>query len=189
MSERDNLKALYDFVNAAEKSRKYAKNTAAGMKAAIGLYEQVLSGEEKESLEMFQTRFDAITQEMFNKNATEKTAGTLDTYRKRVHKVISEYFKYGKDRSKFVNWEPIRRRSTPKGKKRGETENVEIERELNTKTLQGENDTHRISLENDRTVIIMTPKDITRKEVIRIEGYLKYLSEYVALDDTSGGVA
>jgi hypothetical protein len=99
------IKDLYDFIERAERSRKYPTSTAQGLKAAINIFNAELNDDEKGSLDIFKQNIDQIYQSVFNKNKS-LTASSLATYKSRALKTISDYEKYGTDATKMSNWSP-----------------------------------------------------------------------------------
>lgn len=100
-----NFDELYTFIDRARRNRKYPDSTAQALRTSLKLYEEELSEEERLSLDIFKNNFEQITREVFNKNASKFTAGSLATYKSRVLKVIAEFEKYG-DPAKMANWNP-----------------------------------------------------------------------------------
>ena len=109
MDKRTTIAIFNDFVNAAERSRKYPRNTAIGYRAALRLYEQVLKDEEKESIDTFKERLEDISSEVYHNNISQMTAGSIATYKSRVFRVLGDYEKYGREPAKMANWKPIKR--------------------------------------------------------------------------------
>ena len=96
---------LLEFVERAQRNRKYPEATAQSLKAALRLYDTELSEEEKVSLEKVKRDFEQITHSVFSKNASKFTAASLATYKSRVLKAFADYEKYG-DPAKMSNWSP-----------------------------------------------------------------------------------
>ncbi|MBX4192091.1 hypothetical protein KW798_01245 [Candidatus Parcubacteria bacterium] len=70
------FKKLTEFVNFAAKNRKYPESTAQGLRAALKLFDQELSDEERNSLQLFKERFDQIERggpRPFEPTSTETT--------------------------------------------------------------------------------------------------------------------
>ena len=103
---KQNIDSLYDFINAAEKSRKYAPNSAAGLRSALRLFQKELNEEEKSSTSLFRQNFNQIYQQVVNKNISSYNASSLDVYRKRILRLLSDYEKYGIDPTKLSTWTP-----------------------------------------------------------------------------------
>jgi hypothetical protein len=107
----NSIKSLYDFIRTATAERKYADNTARGLKAALKLFETHLNDSEKESLDTLEKNLDNITKDIFAKQKDDKfKSKTLTIYQQRVVKVIADYRLYGSDPGKMAAWNP--RRST-----------------------------------------------------------------------------
>src|SRR5262245_60963379 len=110
--------SLYDFIKTSASERKYAENTARGLRAAVKLFESYLTDAEKESLDVFEKNLSNIANDIYSKQKNgEFTSKTLIVYRKRIQKVISDYRTYGSDPGKMASWNP--RRSTSELKQKG----------------------------------------------------------------------
>lgn len=108
------IKDLVGFVDKATNSRKYNPNTAGGYKSALSLFETELNEEEDSKLEVFIERFDAIYQQVFDKNLGDYSASSLSAYRRRVLKVVKDYKKYAGSPEQFTSWKPAVRVSKKK---------------------------------------------------------------------------
>jgi site-specific recombinase XerD len=69
---------LKEFVESANRSRKYPDNTAMALKTALRLFETELREEELYSIEKFKENLDHIYQSVFEKNKTKYSSGSLD---------------------------------------------------------------------------------------------------------------
>src|SRR5581483_6938547 len=96
---------LREFVNRAEKNRKYPSATADTLRASLKLYEPELNDEEKNSIDNFKKNLEQITSIVFKKNANRFTASSLATYKSRLQKVLSDFDKYN-DPIKMNGWTP-----------------------------------------------------------------------------------
>src|SRR5436190_18879610 len=108
------IQNLIDFVNVAERNRKYAENSAIGFRAALRIFEPELNEQEKESLETFRQNIDQISQSVHRKNKDKISTSTIGIYKKRIQKIVSDYDKYANDASKMASWNPVTRIRTSK---------------------------------------------------------------------------
>lgn len=176
--------ALYDFIEVAEKSRKYPKSTAKGLKVALRVFEEQLQEEEKNSLTLFMERFEPIYQTVFTHNGTRFSAGSMSVYKSRVLKVVRDYQRYGVDPTKIASWNPpvvVRKRKSP-----AETPSEVLEKDAGSSlddavgdvpsTPQG-NDTHRVTLalREGKKFIVEVPRDISTHDVTVIKAILDSL--------------
>lgn len=174
---------LLNFVSAAEKSRKYLKSTAYNIKSALKLIEPTLTDEEKTSLDLIEKNINQIFHSYYQKNQTELSAGSLETYKSRVKKVIEEYKKHGTNPSAMANWNPTlktRKHQLNRIKNSSETTPKEIEpvqsTPLNQKPLNYENmDKFELNVRDNAKILILTPTDINKSEVKKMRGYIDYL--------------
>lgn len=168
---------LYNFIDRARRSRKYADATALSLRAALKMYEGVLNEDERESLDKFKNNFEQITRSMVGKNASKSTAGSLATYKSRALKVINDYEKYGEDPLKMNSWEPkviIRTKNVnssafkDKLQKIGNTEQEENATEKNQEKMRR----IEFALRPDAKCILVIPSDVTPSEVIFVKGMI-----------------
>ena len=164
---KDSIETLTEFLQVAENSRKYPSNTASAYRTALKLFEVELKDEERNSVEKFRENLSSIYASVFNKNKTNYSTASLDVYRRRVSKLIGDYFSYGMDPLKMNNWKPALRSFTgskPKnenGKQKvGATQNFESEGEEVT------NGKGRIEwpFNVGRKAILILPEDLTEDE-------------------------
>jgi len=176
------IQSLTEFIAAAEKSRKYAANTASAMRSTLRIFGSELTDEEKESLDTFKGHLDQIFRSVCNKNKSKMSDISLETYRRRMRVLLNDYEKYGTDPSKMISWRRESRvRSGGKSQKIDRQATVEREvaeasgkgfLEQSSKVIRFE-----ISLRPDAKAIILTPTDMTAGEVEKIAGYVSYLAK------------
>ena len=187
------IKDIYEFIDRAERSRKYPTSTAQGLKAAVKLFESELNDEEKASVDTIKQNLDQIYQSVFNKNKNF-TAASLATYKSRIVKVINDYEKYGSDATKMSNWTPkvinrVKRATT------SVTNRVSDEPGL-PNPVQPENDglsvtvpanMHKIelALRPDAKFIIIVPRDLREAEVATLKAILDSLAVHGGGDGSS----
>lgn len=162
---------LYKFLDIAVKNRKYARNTAFGLKAALKLFETEINDEERDSLDKFKDNLEQIYQNVVAKNKTIQ-AHSLETYRSRVLKVLHDYGKYGLDPAKIVGWIP---RRNIRQKKVNVESSAPAAGSLKTGAgipSAGSDNLHRIelSLGSGRKCLIVAPRDITAEEIKILRG-------------------
>lgn len=168
------LKTLLEFIDTAEKNRKYPEGTADGRRAALRLFEPELNDEERESLDTFKAHLDQIYQNIFNKNKTKMKAESWETYKNRLNNLISDYEKYGIDPSKMANWSRAVRKVSTKGKTKTEekeeqpTKEIERYKEIDMSRFE-------LPLRSGVKAIILVPSDITKEEVDKIRKYIDFL--------------
>ena len=156
--------------DSARRSRKYPENTAAALKTALRLYEPELNDAERASVENFRENLDRIYRDVFEKNKTKYSAGSLYTYKKRVSKLIGDYLNYGTDPSKMNSWSPPIRKSVSARK-------PAVTLVTNSRTLgdeedgNGENEDRRVfggridwPLSDGRKAVLILPFDLTSDE-------------------------
>lgn len=175
-----NIKTLFEFITLAERNRKYPPNTAFGLASALKLFEQELNEEEKESLETFISRLPQIYQSVFNKNKLKMSTSTLETYRRRILKVVKDYEKYGQDPTKLQSWNPLSRTIAKKTSKKNEKNLQIIEGQISDeerpRSVSVSVNRHEINLKRidseDAKAIIIVPADLTLEEAEKIKKYI-----------------
>jgi len=95
---------LYEFIDRAEKSRKYTSERATVLKSALRLFEKELNDEELNSFEKFKDNVDEIYRNVVSKNKNF-SASSLATYKSRISTVINDFERYGVDPVKMVSWQ------------------------------------------------------------------------------------
>ena len=163
-----------DFIDAAEKSRKYPGNTASARRSAVRLFEHELNEQEKASLDTLKKNLDQIYTNVFNKNKSNMTVASLETYKNRFIALVKEYEKYGINPTMMANWNrPIRKISTKDDKtKNNVPENMEV-RESEYKEI--EMSRFELPLRPGIKAIILVPSNITRDEVNKVRKYIDFL--------------
>lgn len=170
----DVVQSLEEFLEAAERNRKYAPNTAYGIKAALKIFVQELTSEERESLDLFKERLDKIYQNVYNKNKTKVSAASLELYKWRLTKFLNDYQNYGIDPSKMVNWNPQRRMRIKKDKvKQVPSQSNPLIEE--TSALPVMNVAEQTSFRPSKNVFISYPLDFTLEEAKSIQSFAGYL--------------
>jgi hypothetical protein len=171
----DIIKNLMDFIDAAEKNRKYPGNTASARRSAVRLFEQELNEQEKTSLDTLKKNLDQIYANVFNKNKSNMTVASLETYKNRFIALIKEYEKYGVNPTMMANWNRIVRKVSTKSdkvKNSNAPENLEI-KENDFKEI--EMSRFELPLRPGIKAIILVPSNITKSEVDKVRKYIDFL--------------
>lgn len=180
---------LFDFIDTAEKNRKYPSGTAVGRRAALKLFESELNDDERKSLDSFKKNLEQIYQSVFAKNKSKMAAGSLVTYKSRLLGLIDDFEKYGEDPTKLASWNrPVRKRSTK----------VQMENYISSKKSKNQNeDPHNttevinagsnsykfeLPLRDGAKAIVSAPSDIMKSEVSKLKKYIEFL-ESIAFDN------
>lgn len=175
------VKDLEDFIDAAEKSRKYPRNTAAAKRSALRMFGTELNDDEAQSLEAIESNFDSIYQEVFNKNKADMSASSLLTYKRRVSGLLKDYKKYGLDPTKMANWSRPVRKTTRKTETSENTPPSAKEPQVSEQTRVSR---FELPLRDGVIVSISVPRDITKKEVQKIRKYIDFL-ESISKDSSN----
>ncbi len=178
MNNNSSYQNLYEFIDIAEKNRKYASNTAFGLKAALRLFEQQLKAEEKINLSMLKERIEQIYQSVYAANKSKMTASTLETYKKRIIKILADFEKFGNDPNKLANWNPptrIRKNNTLQKQQSSEIQVVEGEIQDNQRE-NGNSSSLKNKIElifsENRTAVLFLPPDLNEVEAEKIKKYI-----------------
>lgn len=168
------INELKDFINTAERDRKYASNTATGYRVALGLFEKELNEKERESLQTLKENLDAIYQNVYRSNKTKFKSKSLEDYKNRVRKVIRDFEAFGNDPSKMASWNPSKPKST--GTSKAKIDNQSELPQLNkTEELPVALTRFELPLRSNVKAIILTPSDLTVEEADKIRAYIDYL--------------
>ena len=168
---------LYNFIDFAKGNRKYAENTANGLKSALKIFEKVLNIDELNSVDLVEENIEEIFINVVAKNK-DKSIGSLNTYKARILKIIKDYQRYGTNPSKIQGWDikPHKVLSTKLAKKdktdkESDKAQIGLSDHINTPVHKIE-----LSLRDNLKSIIQVPKDITTKEIKMIKNILDSLS-------------
>ena len=188
MTEKTVIQLLEEFLDTSVRNRKYASNTAYGIKAALKLFSQELNEDELQSFDLFKERFEQIYQTVFNNNKSKMNITTLVTYKSRLQKILGDYEKYGTDPSKMTSWNPVRRN---KSSHNAQIKNLNIDLQPfdnNRNILDGEtaadSNRHEVSLRPSKKIVIVYPSDFTLKEAKSIKSFGEYLVSSFDEDQT-----
>lgn len=167
---------LYNFIDLAKNNRKYPANTANGLKSALKIFEKVLNVDELNSVDLIEDNIEEIFISAVGKNK-DKSIESLNTYKARLLKVISDYQKYGIDPSKLQGWtiktdKPIVHKFIKKDTIDKEQDKTQIALSDPTNTP-----VHKIELclRSDAKAILSVPKNITAREVQMIKDIITSL--------------
>lgn len=165
---------LLDFIEAAEKSRKYPKNTASARRSAVRFFEEGLNEQEKESLETLKKNLEQISQNIFNKNKSSMNVKSLLTYKNRFTALIKDYEKYGINPAMMANWNRPLRKISVRGEKPKENTARDV-RVRESDHADIEISRFELPLGPGVKAIILVPSDITKNEVNKVRKYIDFL--------------
>lgn len=176
---------LKDFINIAERDRKYASSTATGYRVALGLFEKELNDKERESLQTFKEHLEEIYQNVYRNNKTKFKSNTLEEYKKRVKKMIQDFENYGNDPSKMAAWTPARPNLSTNNKTKKTNNDLSISPEDDSSQIRESISLTRFELPLRANVkaIILTPSDLTSSEADKIRAYIDYLKSVSKKDE------
>lgn len=193
MNSKNEFNKLFDFIDVAQKNRKYAPNTSTTFRTPLRLIEVELSDEEKGSLDLLKGRLDAIIHNIYSKNTTSLSAASLEVYKRRILNVISDYEKYGKDPAKMASWNRVI--VLRKSKKDKETEEGSNQKStsLNERATEGSSQLKpmtrfELQLSPEDKAIILTPSHLTKNYMKKIKGYIDFLETSLVEEDAKGSV-
>jgi hypothetical protein len=174
----DVIKTLNDFIEMALRNRKYASNSAYGYKAALRVFDEELSSEERGSIELFKERFDQIFTNIVAKNKKDFNISSLQVYKFRVLKVLGDYEKYGVDASKMAGWAGnVKKVHVSKNKVNDvlhQDRQVQMV-DASVPDSSSEYNRHEISLRPSKRIVFIYPSDFTLKEAKSIKSFGEYL--------------
>ena len=185
---------LYSFIDRAQRDRKYLPNTATSLRSPLRLIDPELTEDEKNSLEKLVSNLDQIFHIIFSKNS-KISAASIETYKSRINRLISDYEKYGKDPSKMAGWNPeVTPRKGSGGREKLEKRNVNKETHSPMEDfLEPEQNKVELSLGPGKKAIIITPREMDKKEYAQLQAYIEFLKTTLIekkIDEVdNGGVA
>ena len=155
--------SLYEFINLAQKNRKYPANTAHGRRAALKLFETVLHLDELESLDLIEERMKEIYLSLISKHREAFSIKSLNTYKARFLKLIKDYKKYGTNPQAIAGWEIKVREYKSK--------DIISDNKKDTNLSRSSSPLHRpvykiqISLSDGANCIIEVPAKLTQEDI------------------------
>jgi hypothetical protein len=170
------IKQLFDFIEKAQKSRKYLPNTATSYRSPLRLIEPELTDEEKESIDLFKKNLDQIFNTLYNKNGS-LSAASLEVYKRRVRSLISDYEKYGKDPSAMANWNRpiVTRKLKDKPEKKESKTEESVSGEIENLDTNVSTQTAIVTLTNGKAKIVV-PSELTEIDVKKLKAQINVLA-------------
>lgn len=170
----DEFNKLYEFVDLAKKNRKYPANTAHGRRAALKLFDTVVTPDERQSLKLLEERMNEIYLNLISKHKSSFSMKSLNTYKGRFLKVIQDYKRYGKEPDAIVHWEAKHRKYTVRDIK-DDTKDTSLHN-LSFPTHKGVHN-FQIALDSGAVCNIETPPKITTEDAQRIKNIIEALTK------------
>lgn len=169
----DEFLKLHEFVDLAEKNRKYPANTAHGRRAALKLFDTVLNPDERESLDLIQERIGEIFLSLISKHKDAFSIASLNTYKGRFLKVIQDYKRFGIKPESIAHWEAKPRQYIQRQK------DTNKDTSIHNLSFPIHRPVHKleIALETGETATIETPIDISPRDITRIKHILDALGK------------
>lgn len=165
---------LYEFVDLAEKNRKYPANTAHGRRAALKLFETVLHPDERQSLDLIKERVEEIYLSLISRHKDSFSIQSLNTYKGRFLKVLEDYQKYGTTPDAIISWQVKPRKYTIQNEIVDEIKDISLPHS----SLPVHRGVHKldIALESGQICSIQTPTAISKKDAIKIKSIFDALA-------------
>lgn len=190
------IDTLDQFITRAERDRKYAPNTAAGLRAALKMFAAAMNEQERESLEVLETRLDQIYNEVFRRKSGKMSSQSLQTYYNRVKRIIHDYNTYGTDPLKMSSWSP-QRRFRASGLKTGKkTKPKKVSTTVTDVTsdhdplpflISGANDRFEISFDSGQRAVIILPSKRGKADILKLQKLVEFLEATSAINDEGKG--
>lgn len=173
------IDTLLEFIKRAERDRKYPSNTAVAFKRPFLLVASELTDEEKNSLETFESRIDQILNSVYTRGNSNLSASSLEEYKRRIRKVISNYREYGIDPSKMASWNRVSKIRKIKGKPINQDSSSVV-------PMSSADNLTRFELPlSFGKAIIFTPQTLRKSDVNKIKAYVKFLEESLSDEDSN----
>jgi hypothetical protein len=180
----DIIKTLKDFLEVAQRNRKYPMNSVYGYRAALKLFDEEISPDERESFNLFNERFEQIYSNVLNKHKNDFSIASLEIYKKRIKKILADYQKYGIDPSKMSSWSPTVIKRTVIKQKNQQNSSLEEFSDEQPLQIPAENSKHEYSLRQLKKILISYPSDFTLEEAKSIKSFADYLISMRGGDQT-----
>ncbi|EKE13088.1 MAG: hypothetical protein ACD_13C00093G0002 [uncultured bacterium] len=177
------IETLNEFLDMAQRNRKYAPNSVYGYRAALKLFADEVNEEEKSSMDLFKERYEQIFSNIVNKKKNIFSIASLQIYRKRVKKLLSDYEKYGVDPTKMANWTPLTTKPLGKTKSNEKPLSDVVIHPIEELSQTG-NSKHEYSVRQGKKIIISYPYDFTLEEAKSIKSFADYLISMRGEDQT-----
>lgn len=161
------VKDIHDFINLAQKNRKYADNTAHGKRAALKLFETVLHPDELESIELIEERMKEIYLSLISHHQNTFSIASLNTYKGRLLKTLSDYKRYGKDPDSFARWETKERKKKDKDTTASikKDEIKDISRKDISSSINSTVYNIKVTLQNGQDFSMELPQNLTNQDL------------------------
>ena len=154
------------------------------MKAALRLFGLELNEDELQSLDLFKSRFNDIYQSVVQKNKDNVTINSLETYKSRLQRLISDYEKFGIDPSKMANWNPPHRVRIKKEKVKQIIVSHSVPLVEENPTPNTMNTAELTSFRPSKNIFISYPLNFTLEEAKSIKSFADYLISMRGGDQT-----
>lgn len=172
---QQNIKSLYEFVDAAEKDRKYPMNSAAGIRAALKMFEDEMNDDEKSSVKLFKERLDQISTSVFSGNKDKISASSFQVYVRRIKRVLKDYEAYGSDPKLMASWSPAKKVVSPKKLKADDSGSIKTpDANKNENENQGDRDRYEINTGSGK-ITFFVPSNISENEVGLLDSFVVFL--------------
>lgn len=173
----DEFSKLFEFIDLAEKNRKYPANTAQGKRAALKLYETVITADERKSLSLIEERIKEIHLNLISKYKETFNIQSLNTYRGRFLQTVKDYKRYGRHPEAIAQWETKNRTYTVKNAKSHEKDTAK-DTSLHNISLDTHTGVHKLEvlLEHGGNCLLQVPPTISKKDAQKIKDVLDALA-------------
>jgi hypothetical protein len=154
------------------------------MRAALKMFTDAMNEEEKESLEIMGQRLEQIYNEIFRQKGNKVKSGSLQTYYRRVKRVLNDNKHYGNDPVKYASWTPQRRSHAPKpaGAKAGKKTHAGSQAASHVNTpapaaaaAVGANDRFEITFDNGQRALLILPARRSASDVQKLKKLIDFL--------------
>lgn len=197
----EEITRVKDFVDKAVRNYKYTPDAGRRLKKSLDLFNEVLQEDERSSLDVLSKRLNDIVNRVDIKHPNLYTTSSLMVYKSQVVRAISDYQKYGKDATKMASWSPkvIKRAGTDSSKNKPEVNKSVVTQTPETvvknsdmavdstitnaiaahiipNSAMAEMKTLDLPLQNDRSVAVYYPVDLTSTEAEKIGVVLKSIA-------------
>jgi hypothetical protein len=176
---------LQDFIKRAERNYKYKPNTANALSGAVKLFSNVMTNEELSQDAFPIDKLDEIGERIHIKFVNKYSVDSLQTYKSRINRIVSDFTDYGADAKSMASWNPLSKQRKRAGTTKTNAKSVSSESNKSNKTMTGihledskptelpDLQDIRLPLAGNRNVVIYYPMDLSEVEAEKIGTVLK----------------
>lgn len=184
------IKDLFEFIDRAERNRKYLPNTANNYRTPLKIIEGELSDEERSSVDLIKEHLDQILHFVYSKNPDKWSASSIEEYKRRLRRLIVDFEIYGNDPAKLASWsKPIVTR-----KSKADKPQLGYKIKDRNEIMSGFSNVQEVSsltkheeVLSKGKAVIFTPSELDHNDINVLRAYINYLEIKIKKQTDAGG--